>query len=126
MNLGALSDVWAGFWEPRTAREKLLLTWGGVAIGVVVAYSILWAPAQQGRTHLRETLPAMQRQIAQEEPDPEPADTDGRRTVRPSERHAGARHRGLDEPGDIEPVSREHQPGDGQHRARVPLQRSKQ
>ncbi|CAB3718898.1 type II secretion system protein GspM [Trinickia soli] len=65
MNLGALSDVWAGFWEPRTAREKLLLTWGGVAIGVVVAYSILWAPAQQGRAHLRETLPAMQHQIAQ-------------------------------------------------------------
>ena len=65
MNLGALGDVWAGFWEPRTAREKLLLTWGGLAIGLVIAYSILWAPAQQGRTHLRETLPAMQRQIAQ-------------------------------------------------------------
>ncbi len=65
MNLGALSDVWAGFWEPRTAREKMLLTWGGVAIGVVVAYSVLWAPAQQGRAHLRETLPAMQHQLAQ-------------------------------------------------------------
>ena len=26
---------------------------------------MLWAPAQQGRAHLRETLPAMQRQIAQ-------------------------------------------------------------
>lgn len=65
MNLGALSDVWAGFWEPRTAREKMLLTWGGVAIGVVVAYSVLWAPAQQGRAHLRETLPAMQHRLAQ-------------------------------------------------------------
>ncbi|MDG0026937.1 type II secretion system protein M [Trinickia sp. Y13] len=65
MNFGALSEVWAGFWEPRTAREKLLLTWGGVAVGIVIAYSVLWAPAQQGRTHLRATLPAMQRQIAQ-------------------------------------------------------------
>lgn len=65
MNLGTLGSVWASFWEPRTAREKLLLTWGGVAIGVVVAYSVLWAPAQQGSAHLRETLPAMQRQIAQ-------------------------------------------------------------
>lgn len=65
MNLGALGDVWAGFWEPRTAREKMLLTWGGVAVGVVIAYSVLWAPAQQGRAHLRETLPAMQRQLAQ-------------------------------------------------------------
>ena len=65
MNLGALGDVWAGFWEPRTAREKMLLTWGGVAVGVVIAYSVLWAPAQHGRAHLRETLPAMQRQLAQ-------------------------------------------------------------
>ncbi|MGN6314999.1 type II secretion system protein GspM [Trinickia sp.] len=65
MNLGALGDVWAGFWEPRTAREKMLLTWGGVAVGVAIAYSVLWAPAQQGRAHLRETLPAMQRQLAQ-------------------------------------------------------------
>ncbi|WP_206955505.1 type II secretion system protein GspM [Trinickia acidisoli] len=65
MNLGAFGDVWAGFWEPRTGREKLLLTWGAAAIGVVVAYSVLWAPAQQGRAHLRDTLPAMQREIAQ-------------------------------------------------------------
>ncbi|MGN6648762.1 type II secretion system protein GspM [Trinickia sp.] len=65
MNFGTLGDVWGGFWEPRTAREKLLLTWGGVVLAVVIAYSVLWAPAQQGRAHLRETLPAMHRQIAQ-------------------------------------------------------------
>lgn len=65
MNLGTLSDVWAGFWEPRTAREKLLLTWGAVALGAIIAYSVLWAPAQEARSHLRETLPAMHRQIAQ-------------------------------------------------------------
>lgn len=65
MNFGTLGDLWAGFWEPRTAREKLLLTWGGVALAIVIAYSVLWAPAQQGRAHLRETLPAMHRQIAQ-------------------------------------------------------------
>jgi general secretion pathway protein M len=65
MNLGTLGNVWAGFWEPRTAREKMLLTWGGVALAVVIAYSVLWAPAQQGREQLRQTLPAMQHQIAQ-------------------------------------------------------------
>jgi general secretion pathway protein M len=32
---------------------------------VVIAWSILWAPAQDGRAHLRDTLPAMQRQLAQ-------------------------------------------------------------
>lgn len=65
MNFSTLGELWASFWEPRTAREKLLLTWGGVALAVVIAYSVLWAPAQQGRAHLRESLPAMQRQIAQ-------------------------------------------------------------
>jgi len=61
----ALAETWAGFWDARTAREKTLLTWGAVAIGVVFAWSVLWAPAQEGRSHLRETLPAMQRQLAQ-------------------------------------------------------------
>lgn len=65
MNLGTLGEVWAGFWEPRTAREKQLLTWGGGIVALVIAYSVLWAPAQQGRAHLHEALPAMQRQIAQ-------------------------------------------------------------
>ena len=65
MNFGTLGQLWAEFWEPRTAREKLLLTWGAVVLALVVAYSVLWAPAQQGRAHLRRSLPAMQRQIAQ-------------------------------------------------------------
>ena len=65
MNVGTLGQLWAEFWEPRTAREKLLLTWGAVLLALVVAYSVLWAPAQQGRAHLRQSLPAMQRQIAQ-------------------------------------------------------------
>ena len=65
MNFGTLGQLWAEFWEPRTAREKLLLTWGAVVLALVVAYSVLWAPAQQGRAHLRQSLPAMQRQIAQ-------------------------------------------------------------
>ena len=25
-----LAQTWAGFWEQRTDREKMLLTWGGV------------------------------------------------------------------------------------------------
>ena len=46
-------------------REKAILTWGGGVLAVVIAWSVLWAPAQEGRAHLRETLPAMQRQLAQ-------------------------------------------------------------
>jgi general secretion pathway protein M len=61
----AFAQTWAGFWEERTAREKTLFTWGGALLGVALAYSVLWAPAQEGRAHLRDTLPAMQRDVAQ-------------------------------------------------------------
>jgi general secretion pathway protein M len=60
-----LTDTWAGFWDARTTREKTLLTWGGAAIAVALAWSVLWVPAQEGRAHLRETLPTMRRQLAQ-------------------------------------------------------------
>ena len=60
-----LAQAWAGFWDGRTEREKTLLLWGGAVLAVVIVWSILWAPAQDGRAHLRETLPAMQRQLAQ-------------------------------------------------------------
>jgi general secretion pathway protein M len=60
-----LAQTWAGFWDGRTEREKTLLMWGGAALGVAIAWSVLWAPAEDGRAHLRQTLPAMQRQLAQ-------------------------------------------------------------
>ncbi|MFL9959779.1 type II secretion system protein M [Paraburkholderia sediminicola] len=60
-----LAQTWAGFWDQRTEREKNLLTWGGGVLAVVVAWSVLWAPAQEGRSHLRESLPSLQRQLAQ-------------------------------------------------------------
>jgi general secretion pathway protein M len=60
-----LLQMWAGFWDARTEQEKTLLTWGGTAVAVVIAWSVAWAPAQDGSAHLRETLPAMQQQLAQ-------------------------------------------------------------
>jgi general secretion pathway protein M len=60
-----LANVWAGFWAVRTAREKTMLIWGAVVLALVIAYSVLWAPAQQGRAELRASLPAMQRELAQ-------------------------------------------------------------
>ncbi|HZZ10944.1 MAG TPA: type II secretion system protein M [Paraburkholderia sp.] len=59
-----LVQTWAGFWDQRTEREKMLLTWGGGALAIVIAWSLLWAPAQEGRARLRESLPASQRQLA--------------------------------------------------------------
>ncbi|SAL14989.1 general secretory pathway protein M [Caballeronia cordobensis] len=52
------------FWEVRTPREKTLLMWGGIALGIALVYLLLWAPAYEGRARLRQSLPAMQRQLA--------------------------------------------------------------
>jgi general secretion pathway protein M len=60
-----LAQTWAGFWDQRTEREKAILGWGGGVLAVVIAWSVLWAPAQDGRTRLRESLPSLQRQLAQ-------------------------------------------------------------
>jgi general secretion pathway protein M len=60
-----LAQTWAGFWDQRTEREKTVLIWGGGVLAVVIVWLVLWAPAQDGRAHLRDTLPSLQRQLAQ-------------------------------------------------------------
>ncbi|WP_407642297.1 type II secretion system protein GspM [Caballeronia telluris] len=60
-----IGDLWAEFWDGRTQREKTLLMWGGLAVGIAIVYLVLWAPAYEGRARLRESLPGMQRQLAQ-------------------------------------------------------------
>jgi general secretion pathway protein M len=60
-----LLNAWSGFWDERNPREKALLTWGGALLGVVIVWSVLWAPAQEGRARLREAIPGLQRQLAQ-------------------------------------------------------------
>jgi general secretion pathway protein M len=61
----AITDTWAEFWSARTQREKTILMWGGVALAIALVYLVLWAPAYEGRARLRDTLPGMQRQLAQ-------------------------------------------------------------
>ncbi len=59
------NEAWASFWDARDAREKILLTWGGTFLLLVLIYLTLWAPAQDGRARLNRTLQAMQQQLAQ-------------------------------------------------------------
>jgi general secretion pathway protein M len=61
----AWAEAWSDFWEARNPREKLLLTWGGAVLAVAIGWSVLWQPAADGRARLRESLPSMQRQLAQ-------------------------------------------------------------
>ena len=65
MKATALGEVWAEFWDARNAREKLLLTWGGALAAIAIGWSVLWQPAADGRAQLRDSLPALQRQLAQ-------------------------------------------------------------
>jgi general secretion pathway protein M len=60
-----IGDLWAEFWDGRTQREKTLLMWGGLVAAIALVYLVLWAPAYEGRARLRESLPVMQRQLAQ-------------------------------------------------------------
>ena len=62
---GAWAEAWTGFWEARTPREKMLLTWGGAVLAVAIGWSVLWQPAADGRARLRQSLPGMQRELAQ-------------------------------------------------------------
>ncbi|QGZ62784.1 type II secretion system protein GspM [Paraburkholderia acidisoli] len=61
---GAWAEIWTDFWEARAPREKVLLSWGGAVLALAIGYSVLWEPAADGRARLRESLPAMQRQLA--------------------------------------------------------------
>lgn len=60
-----IGDLWAEFWDGRTQREKTLLMWGGLVAAIAIVYLVLWAPAYEGRARLRDSLPVMQRQLAQ-------------------------------------------------------------
>jgi general secretion pathway protein M len=61
----ALSAAWGEFWEARSTREKALLTWGGAVLAVAIGWSVLWAPAADGRAQLRASLPGLRHELAQ-------------------------------------------------------------
>ncbi|MEX3923863.1 type II secretion system protein M [Paraburkholderia sp. BR10936] len=62
---GAWAEAWTNFWEARSTREKTLLTWGGAVLALAIGWSVLWQPAADGRARLRQSLPGMQRELAQ-------------------------------------------------------------
>lgn len=64
MKMTALTDKLWAFWDAHTARDKALITWGGVLLAVVFGWLVLWLPASTGRAQLAENLPAMRRTLA--------------------------------------------------------------
>ena len=65
MKTEQLNQTLTQFWGERSQREKMLLGWGGAVLAVVIAYSVLWSPAQEGRARIQRELPNMRRELAQ-------------------------------------------------------------
>lgn len=62
-----MKELFNDWWGERAPREKTLLGSGALILALVILYSILWSPAQTGRTQLLHSLPGMQNQLAQME-----------------------------------------------------------
>lgn len=53
------------YWVARTEQERKFLSAGAAVVLVALAYSLLLAPALEGRATLRASLPALRQQAAQ-------------------------------------------------------------
>lgn len=53
------------FLASRDARERRMLAWAAVAIGLALIYLLLIEPALTGRAQLRKNLPGMHQQVAE-------------------------------------------------------------
>ncbi|HTJ96729.1 MAG TPA: type II secretion system protein GspM [Rhodocyclaceae bacterium] len=49
-------------WQQRQPRERILLAWAALIIAVVLGYTLLVAPALNGRERLQKSLPALRQQ----------------------------------------------------------------
>ncbi|MEW6342574.1 MAG: type II secretion system protein M [Pseudomonadota bacterium] len=61
----AIQAALTEWFEARAPREKRLLVAGVALLIVVLLYSVLWAPAWDGCSHIRASLPRLQDEVAQ-------------------------------------------------------------
>ena len=50
-------------WQARTARERSVLAWGAVLLGLMLAYALLWYPARQGVARLESAMPRLRAEL---------------------------------------------------------------
>jgi len=53
------------FWQARTEQERRCLAVGGAVVGLALFYSLLIAPALDGRARLDKELPQLRQQVAE-------------------------------------------------------------
>jgi general secretion pathway protein M len=63
--VGGLAESFSVFWTERDARERKMLSFGGLAVGLAVVYFGLIAPPLAGRTKLNAALPTLRQQAAE-------------------------------------------------------------
>ncbi len=56
---------WTDFWAARNPRERAVIAWGGVLLGVLLIYSFLWVPLESDHARLRASVPALLAQSSQ-------------------------------------------------------------
>jgi general secretion pathway protein M len=47
------------YWQQLQARERLVLAWGGLAVGLILFYALLWQPWHKAIDHMEAALPAL-------------------------------------------------------------------
>lgn len=55
----------SGFWLERSEQERRMLAVGGAVVGLALFYSLLVAPALDGREQLRKSLPLLRQEVAE-------------------------------------------------------------
>ena len=53
------------FWQQREEREQRMLAAGGIVIALALIYSVLMAPALNGRQKLAKDIPVLRQQVAE-------------------------------------------------------------
>ena len=60
-----MKQAWQTFWLARNARERALLTIGGVFLLLALLYGLAWLPISEGRKKLTANLPQLRADAAQ-------------------------------------------------------------
>lgn len=65
MKIQQFRDTASAFWNERSEQERRILAIGGIVVGLALAYSVLVAPALEGRDKLRKALPQLRQDVAE-------------------------------------------------------------
>ena len=60
-----MKQQWREFWQARNARERMILSYGGMFLALALIYGMLWLPISEQRKKLSQTLPQLRAQAAQ-------------------------------------------------------------